>query len=461
MSEVLAQPTEKEKRALSRKFYQLIIRWHFFCGLLFIPLTIIISVSGCIYLFEDEYEEFMFKEQLFVEQGSERLPASVLLNNAKQHIPNMKASGFKYFDDPTRSAQVTFRSGPSMPHHGAPPKTSMEWAGDGPEKVAVVLESKRTTLYINPYNGKVLGTNTNGDTLMSFMKDLHGNLLGGKFGSLFVELTSCWVIMLMATGIVMWWPRGKVGIRGTLIPRLNESNRVFWRDLHAVPAFYFSFLIIFLVISGLPWTEVWGDAFHSIQRNLGMNAPAGFHSRSLKSDASNSNKGQISLDYVIAEAKARDYSGEIKIKLPKNKTDTYAILQDSDDPAARESMHFDQYSGTVLSASEWSKIPIMAKAVTYGIKLHRGEYFGVWNLVLALVTTLILIFMCVSGIVLWLKRRPNGKLGAPKRPRNYEEPGWLIWTTVGFAAFMPLLGASLIAFIVGDWCYAKVQKTTA
>jgi len=462
MSTVALTASEKEKKALSRKFYQLIIRWHFFCGLLFIPLTIVISISGIVYLFEDEYEEYVFEDILFVEPSAQRLPASALIESAKKAYPNMRVSGFKFFTDPTRSAQVTLRNSPSMPHHGKPAKpeiVSMEWAGDGPVKVPVVINRQRTTAYLNPYTGEVLGKLGRGETLMSFMKDLHGNLLGGKFGSYLVELTSCWVIMLMATGLVMWWPRGKVGIRGTLTLRLNESKRVFWRDLHAVPAFYFSFLIIFLVISGLPWTQTWGGAFHSIQRDLGMNAPGGFHSRTLKSTLTDgTHQHPISVDYVIAEAAKKGYYGEIKVKTPRDNKDTFAILQDSDDPAERLTMHFDQYSGKMIGDTKWDEVPLMAKAVTYGIKLHRGEYFGVWNLVLALVTTLILVFMCVSGIVLWLKRRPNGKLGAPKRPRRYEEPKWLIWTTFSFAVFMPLLGASLIAFFIGDWCYTKARQ---
>lgn len=240
-----ASEEEKKKKALSRKFYQLIIRWHFFCGLLFIPLTIVISISGIVYLFEDEYEEYFFEDILFVKPAEERLPATTLVNIAKTAYPDMRASGFKFFTDPTRSAQVTLRRGKGAPHHGGgkpkkPKDIRMEWADDGPIKVPVVVNAERSTAYINPYTGELLGKLTRGETLMSFMKDLHGNLLGGKFGSYLVELTSCWVIMLMATGIVMWWPRGKVGVRGTLILRLNESKRVFWRDLHAVPAFYFS-----------------------------------------------------------------------------------------------------------------------------------------------------------------------------------------------------------------------------
>lgn len=465
MPKVISKNQEIQKRALSRKFYQLIIRWHFFCGLLFIPLTIVISISGIVYLFEDEYNEYVFEDKLFVEPSAERLPASTLVSIAKDTYPSMKVSELKFFTDPTRSAEITLRNSPSKPHHGKPAKpdiVSMEWAGDGPVKVPVVINRVSTTAYLNPYTGEPLGKLQSGETLMSFMKDLHGNLLGGKFGSYFVELTSCWVMMLMATGLVMWWPRGKVGIRGTLILRLNESKRIFWRDLHAVPAFYCSFLIIFLVVSGLPWTQTWGSVFHSIQRDLGMNATAGFHSRTLKSTLNKgTNQQQISLDYVISEAEKKGYHGEIKVKIPRNKEDTFAILQDSDDPAERFTMHFDQYSGELLGATEWEKVPLMAKAVTYGIKLHRGEYFGVWNLLLALVVTLVLVFICISAITMWLKRRPQGKIGAPKRPRGYEEPRWLLWTTFSFALFMPLLGASLILFLLGDWCYSKVRQNFA
>jgi len=63
--------------------------------------------------------------------------------------------------------------------------------------------------------------------------------------------------------------------------------------------------------------------------------------------------------------------------------------------------------------------------------------------------------MAVSGIVLWIQRRPKGKLGAPKPPRDYKQPRWLIGTTIGFSVFMPLLGASLLVFILGDWLYTK------
>ena len=102
------------------------------------------------------------------------------------------------------------------------------------------------------------------------------------------------------------------------------------------------------------------------------------------------------------------------------------------------------------------KVPLMAKAVTYGIKLHRGEYFGTANLMLVLVTSLVLMLMAFSGLVLWLKRRPKGKVGEPKEPRNYAQTKGVIVTTVGFALFMPLLGLSLVLYMVLDLIYSSL-----
>jgi len=452
MSNNITVNKEIAKKAAHRKLYQLIMRWHFFCGLFFIPLILIISISGCIYLFEDEYEEFVYDDLLFVAAGEQALPASTLLSIARQAQPNMRASNVKLFNQADRSAEVIFRT--KMMKHS---KTSMEWAGNGPEKVPMVMNMQRTSVYINPYTGEILGSINSSDRLMGFMKDLHGNLLAGKFGSKFVELTSCWVMMLMTTGLIMWWPRGKAGIMGTLIPRLKGNKRLFWRDLHAVPAFYFSFLIIFLVISGLPWTDVWGDAFHSIQKSLNMTAPAGFHSRELKSTPIK-NQQTISINHVKELANRNGLNGDLNIKIPRSPSDTYAVQRSSDDPANRPSMHIDQYSGKSLAVSDWNNTPVLAKAVAYGIKLHRGEYFGVWNLVLVLITTLVLILMAVSGLVLWLQRRPQHKLGAPKRPKHYTQPSWIIWTTAGFSAFMPLLGLSLLSFWLGNWCYTRIKS---
>lgn len=427
------------RRAGSRKFYQLILRWHFFCGVLFIPLIVVLCISGSIYLFEDEYEDFMYRDLLFVQPQKQRLQASQLIELASAQVPGMQARGYLQLSDVARSIEIEFK--PAMRH--------------APGNQPMIMSQAKTSVFINPYSGEVLGTLASNERLMSFMKDLHGNLLTGKFGTKFVELAASWMMILMITGLVMWWPRGKTGVMGTLIPRLTGNRRLFWRDLHAVPAFYFSFFILFLLVSGLPWTDVWGGAFKTVQKAVGQSEPAGFHSRELHSSPQPGKSG-ISIDQVLNTAGAEGLSGDLEIKLPHNKTDTFAIQTVSDDPAQRISMHFDQYSGQILAKSDWRKTPALAKAVALGVKLHRGEYFGVPNMILVLITALVLLLMSVSGLVMWLQRRPQGKLGAPKRPRGYTNPDWVVAMTVVCAVLLPMLGASLLIYLFGEWLFKKL-----
>ncbi|TWG95900.1 PepSY-associated transmembrane protein [Mesorhizobium sp. J18] len=50
-----------------------------------------------------------------------------------------------------------------------------------------------------------------------------------------------------------------------------------------------------------------------------------------------------------------------------------------------------------------------------GIALHQGN-LGWWNIALNLLFCSAIILMAISGVVMWWKRRPKGKLAAPLYP---------------------------------------------
>src|SRR3546814_5886264 len=92
---------------------------------------------------------------------------------------------------------------------------------------------------------------------MELDKRIHGQLLLGKRGSWLVELAASWAIVLMLSGLYLWWPRGR-GLAGVVWPRLKSGRQVVWRDLHAVTGFWVSGLALVLLITALPWAGVWG-----------------------------------------------------------------------------------------------------------------------------------------------------------------------------------------------------------
>ena len=85
------------------------------------------------------------------------------------------------------------------------------------------------------------------------------------------------------------------------------------------------------------------------------------------------------------------------------------------------------------------------KAMAVGIALHEGQ-MGLWNLLVNAVFCLGVVFTCVSGVVLWWKRRPAGavRLAAPPRPDQIPLTSGMIVIAVAMKIVGVLLITSLL-----------------
>ena len=96
--------------------------------------------------------------------------------------------------------------------------------------------------------------------------------LAAYVGSIMVELAASWAIVMVLTGLYLWWPRSAKGLGGVLYPRIGQGAKRFWRDLHAVVGIWVSVFALFLLITGMPWALVWGNGFKTV-RNWTGTAP--------------------------------------------------------------------------------------------------------------------------------------------------------------------------------------------
>ena len=97
----------------------------------------------------------------------------------------------------------------------------------------------------NPYTGEDLG-----DTIpvepprLAWFVELHDNLLGGRIGRAVNGVGAILLVLLCATGAVIWWP-GSRRWRQSISPRWRVSwPRLTW-DLHSAVGFWM-FLFIFM-----------------------------------------------------------------------------------------------------------------------------------------------------------------------------------------------------------------------
>lgn len=86
---------------------------------------------------------------------------------------------------------------------------------------------------------------------------------------------------------------------------------------------------------------------------------------------------------------------------------------------------------------------------------------GLWNTILNTVYCLFVVFMCVSGVVMWWKRRPAGTLGAPRYPQDYRIPRGILVIALAVALAFPLTGLAIVAFAVIDLLLPKRLKQAA
>lgn len=79
----------------------------------------------------------------------------------------------------------------------------------------------------------VIGGAGNGIDPAGVARGLHAELLMGKVGDWILEVVAGWGLLLLVSGLYLWWPRAGAGVKGVMVPRRSLKQRRGWRDLHA------------------------------------------------------------------------------------------------------------------------------------------------------------------------------------------------------------------------------------
>ena len=220
--------------------YRAVWRWHFYAGIFCIPFVIVLAISGAIYLFKAEIEGWSERSYDRLEKGADVALPSAQILAALAAFPGSTFEGYELPAGPGRAARVVVRS-----------------------------EAGSRRAYVDPTSLAILGSVSERDRFMKQVFRLHGELLMGNRGSNLVELAACWTIVMVLTGLVLWWPRQGRGLAGVVWPRLHGGRRLFWRDMHAVTGVWISLVTLALLFSGLPWAKFWGDSFKAARRVTG------------------------------------------------------------------------------------------------------------------------------------------------------------------------------------------------
>jgi uncharacterized iron-regulated membrane protein len=402
------------------RWYNAVWRWHFYAGLFCIPFILWLACTGSIYLWRPQIEAW--------------------LDRPYAHLADTRPAA-----SPDSQVAAALRAVPG----GALRKYVLPAAPDA--AVDILVGTRRVTLH--PKSLAVLRVATEERRPMRLVAHLHGELLAGAPGSWLVETAACWAIVMLLTGLYLWWPRRARGLAGVLYPRLRGGARLFWRDIHAVAGIWVSFAALGLILTGLPWATAWGSYLGEARTLAGATNPPDWtiggqspHAEHLGMAMPAYRPGE--LPRVIATARTLPIVPPVLIAPPKMAGGAWSVTSDAADRPLRSEARIDGATGRLLSTSGFADRHWIDRAVGYGVAVHEGALFGLANQILGTLTALLLMVLAASGAVLWWRRRPVGLLGAPiplSRPRFGP---LLVGSIMLLGLLLPMFGVTLIAMLI-------------
>lgn len=359
-------------------FKKLIGQIHLWVGLIVSLLFFVIALSGAILTWGPELKAITFKQKIKSQEASFVLPSK------------LKSTMDREF--PQGDYRTAFYR--------------------GKDQTCEVLLYGQGTYYIaqlNPYTAELVHLQDMKKGWLSVVLGLHRNLLIKKFGRELVHWITLAFLILMVTGIVLWWPKNKQGRRSRLTVKWGASPKKLNYDLHNVLGFYATWISLFIVITGLFW------GFDVVKN--GLKWVTNEYDHVYADPKSDENGFDTTVDsFVLMDSLTVMYRNRfpgknIRISNPHAETDPINVVINDQRMLGYTSAHYyhDRYSGEELighfqhgpgdQASDYEVIHTMI------YDIHFGTIAGLPGRLLVFLASLIAASLPITGFIYWLGRR--------------------------------------------------------
>ncbi|RNL82172.1 PepSY-associated TM helix domain-containing protein [Halostreptopolyspora alba] len=435
-----------------------LLRTHFYAGVLVAPFILVAAVSGLLYVFSPQIEQAVYTDELRVPVGDERLPLADQVAAAAEATPEGTLDAVRPGTDPDESTRVLF---------------------EYPEP----RESHRLGVFVDPYTGEVLGELDNYGSsgalpVRAWLSELHRHLHLGDPGRVYSELAASWLWVVAGGGVVLWVSnrRGRGRPWGVLVPDNRARGRARTMSWHGSVGVWAAAGILLLSATGLTWSTYAGGNISQIREAMSWQTPALSAAEQRTEHSGQESGGRegtghdtgVGPDRALESAREAGMTGPVEIRLPASANEPYIVEQTAREwPAHQGSVAVDQRDGRVTEQLRFTDFPFMAKLTTWGIAAHMGLLFGLPNQLFLAALALSVMGVVIWGYRMWFQRRPTRSGGfAPGRP--FPRGAWRalpLWTrvlivaaAVGVGVFLPVLGVSLLLFLVIDGAVALWQR---
>lgn len=365
---------------MKKTFKKIASQLHLWLGVSSGLVVFIVALTGSILVFEEELEPVIYPEFHVVEvpTGQSPLPMDNLRATVANAYPKQRIARIEI--EPHADRTVIF---------------------------GLVKGKKERDVFsvaVNPYTAEITDTRRENESFFHIVLQLHRYLCLKDTGKAITGVATIMFIVIMITGLVLWWPNRKQAKQRFTIKWNAKFKRLNW-DLHAVFGFYvlpFTFLI---ALTGLVWSYKWVNNMIYLtfdgKPQQKREAPANVGITNTTSTGT--------LAKITTETnRLLPHPGRIQFTLPES--DSLSITVSKVNETASVSnvvdfLYFDQNDGHLLGKRLYDDETTGMKVRRLVFPIHTGSIWGWPTKVLALIVALITATLPVTGVVIWVGRK--------------------------------------------------------
>ena len=196
-----------------------------------VPFGIVITVTcftGALLVFEDEVTVLCKGDIATVAPVSNPLPLNVIADKVDATLPaDVDVKGVVVSNSPAEAYKVN------------------------------LSKPKKAVVYVNQYTGEVIGKEERMPFFQTVFR-LHRWLMDSNpgdgavfWGKVVVGASTLVFVVILLTGLVIWWPRNRKMLKNRLQIVLKKGKNRFWYDLHVAGGFYAMLLLLAMAFTNL------------------------------------------------------------------------------------------------------------------------------------------------------------------------------------------------------------------
>ncbi|MGL5102090.1 MAG: PepSY-associated TM helix domain-containing protein [Plesiomonas sp.] len=484
-SSALATTDRRRQPTTTRSwFVPLLMRLHFYVGIFVGPFMLVAALSGILYALTPQIESRLYADFLYNSSQGQTLPLRQQVEAAKKVAP----------------AEATLSAVRPSPAEGDNTRVLFNVDGLNP--------SERLAVFVDPVTAKTHGAlvayGTSGVLpLRTWIDQLHVNLQLGDMGRYYSELAASWLWVAALGGLLLWAYRQRkpnhrvtstvtsveptATLAATTLPPVTSTvsaapKKRGLRTLHQKLGLFLLLGLLFFSATGLTWSRWAGDNIGVLRQQFGWTTPAlstslapvsaldqapdphaGHHDHAADPDDHievPTPQNATLYDTVLAVARQAGIdAAKVEIKQPAKADQAWSVVEiDRHWPTQVDAVAVNPVTLAVTDVVRFEQYPLAAKLTRWGIDMHMGLLFGVANELALVVVAVGLMTMVIMGYQMWWQGRPTRRhtrtlrspfallSKAPKLPHVI-----IIATTLVIGFSLPVMGVSLLAFLLYDW----------